>query len=930
MDQLKNICHRLSLRAPQATSLALLTKVMAWQEQCPTQAALLERIRKEHPSVTSFDRDFPSLCFALATGVGKTRLMGAFIAWLYLERGLKNFLVLAPNLTIYEKLKADFTAGTPKYVFKGIGELCRKPPYIITGDDFEANPYAKGGLATLEDNLRINIFNIAKLTAKDAKDSKLAKNDARRALPRIRRLSEYLGTSYFDYLAGLDDLVLLMDESHRYRAAAGMETLNELHPLLGLELTATPQVEQGSRQPQRFGNVIYEYPLSRAIEDGFVKEPAVVTRSNFDPGQSTPEEIERIKLEDGLQVHENTRVALLTYAGDTGRPKIKPFILVIAGDIDHAQHLQELLESPQVCDGRYKGKVLIVHSKAKGGSEGEENIQRLLTVEDTENSVEIVIHVNMLKEGWDVTNLYTIIPLRAANSRTLVEQSIGRGLRLPYGQRTGCPAVDRLSIIAHDRFQEIIDDAGKPDSVFKKGLVIGKDMPDVRMAAVTVPSVADIVLGGTEAQIDETPVATPFPPEAPQPPAATATPGPFSPVEQTARRAAAFFASERDKRIAARTLEEIKRCESRKSSAELLSREMQQRFFQAVVSTLPMEQGMLAPLKDAPTLADKILEATRVYCDLTIDIPRVIVMPEGTVRSYYDDFELDCAGINLQPVAEEILIRHLQSQREERLQSSQAWEHAQRLEDYLVSALMDYADIDYDRHADLLYALSEQLIRHLQSYLIKEDDVRNVLQYHQRSLANFIHKQLQRHFHIEAASYKAYVSRGFTALLPCNYSVEKGTRPRHFRDPLSDGEKSSIRKMLFNGFSKSLFPLIRFDSNPERLFCIVVENDAQVVKWLRPAANGFHIRYTHERVYSPDFVVQTTTANWLCEVKRRSDLDDDEVRDKTRAAQEWCKNASEHTRENGGKPWRYLLIPHDIIKENMTLAGLANACALNP
>ena len=63
----------------------------------------------------------------------------------------------------------------------------------------------------------------------------------------------------------------------------------------------------------------------------------------------------------------------------------------------------------------------------------------------------------MLKEGWEVTNLYTIVPLRAANSRTLVEQSIGRGLRLPYGKRVGIPAVDRLTIVSHDRFQEIID-----------------------------------------------------------------------------------------------------------------------------------------------------------------------------------------------------------------------------------------------------------------------------------------------------------------------------------------------------------------------------------------------------------------------------------------------------------------------------------------
>ena len=93
-------------------------------------------------------------------------------------------------------------------------------------------------------------------------------------------------------------------------------------------------------------------------------------------------------------------------------------------------------------------------------------------MEKPDNPTEIVIHVNMLKEGWDVTNLYTIVPLRAANSKTLVEQSIGRGLRLPYGKRTGVGVVDRLTIVSHDKFQEIVDYANSPDSVIRGGLKV--------------------------------------------------------------------------------------------------------------------------------------------------------------------------------------------------------------------------------------------------------------------------------------------------------------------------------------------------------------------------------------------------------------------------------------------------------------------------
>jgi type III restriction enzyme len=97
-------------------------------------------------------------------------------------------------------------------------------------------------------------------------------------------------------------------------------------------------------------------------------------------------------------------------------------------------------------------------------------------VEETTEPTEIVVHVDKLKEGWDVRNLYTIVPLRAANSSTLVEQSIGRGLRLPYGKRTGVATVDKLTIIAHDKFDNIIEEAKKPNSIIRSVVLIGKDI----------------------------------------------------------------------------------------------------------------------------------------------------------------------------------------------------------------------------------------------------------------------------------------------------------------------------------------------------------------------------------------------------------------------------------------------------------------------
>ena len=140
--------------------------------------------------------------------------MGAFISYLHLAHGLNNFFVLAPNLTIYNKLITDFTPNTPKYVFQGIAEFAIETPEIITGDNYESGFGVRTSLLPgLDIGIHVNIFNISKINS-EVRGGRS---------PRIKRLSEYIGQSYFDYLAGLEDLVLVMDESHRYRASAGIQ-----------------------------------------------------------------------------------------------------------------------------------------------------------------------------------------------------------------------------------------------------------------------------------------------------------------------------------------------------------------------------------------------------------------------------------------------------------------------------------------------------------------------------------------------------------------------------------------------------------------------------------------------------------------------------------------------------------------------------------
>ena len=246
---LHQIGQRLSLRKPQTESLRRLADVIDLVDPSKETdvAGALEAVQAAYPEVEDFERDFPSLCFALATGVGKTRLMGAFVSYLFMTGRSRNFFVLAPNLTIYEKLLADFQPSSPKYVFKGVEAFAHQPPLIVNAENYEEGRGVRGADLLGREAAIINIFNISKINS-EVRGGKS---------PRIKRLQEYIGESYFSYLAGLPDLVLLMDEAHRYRASAGARAISELKPILGLEVTATPK--SVGANAANFRNVIYRY-----------------------------------------------------------------------------------------------------------------------------------------------------------------------------------------------------------------------------------------------------------------------------------------------------------------------------------------------------------------------------------------------------------------------------------------------------------------------------------------------------------------------------------------------------------------------------------------------------------------------------------------------------------------------------------------------
>jgi type III restriction enzyme len=904
--KVREIAARLSLRSPQREALEILSEALSdigfesftAKNGSRDVVKALEILKAKHEKLEDFEREFISLCFALATGVGKTRLMGAFIAYLYLVYGVKNFFVLAPNLTIYNKLIRDFTVSEPKYVFRGLTDFVEQPT-IITGDNYAQTDWGSAGFFG---KIRINVFNISKINS-EVRGGKE---------PKIKRFQEVLGEGYFAYLSNLPDLVLLMDESHRYRASAGVRAINELRPALGLELTATPFVET-TKGTERFKNIVQDYPLGRALKDGFVKEPVVVTRKDFLAAQLSDAKLEEIKLEDGIRLHEKVKVELYTYHKQTLEPLVKPFVLIIARDTTHASALRELILSHEFFKAyHHPDKVLQVDS-----SQNEElMIERLLKIEHPDDPTEIVIHVNMLKEGWDVTNLYTIVPLRAASARILIEQSIGRGLRLPYGRRVSAGgleeyrAVDRLNIVAHDKFQEIIDEANKPSSLLRMQTLelTDDDLRERTRTVVSAPSLQEY-LGLTEPS-----------------PTLEPAPDPSAPLEP---RATPIFTTPEERRIAVEVFKEIERLGKKKDSgisANLLRPEVQAKLIADVQRRIAPSQSPLEFQETSITLASSIAavvaKTSEAVVEKTISIPRIMVVPVGEVRFEYEYFTLELDWLIYRPETKTLAIYSLQTNNQEFVGlPPMPGFHEDNPEDAIVSALVSYSAVDYLLQSELIYDLARQVITHLREQGIKEEALHEWVQQNQKAIAWQIYTQMRQHQRAIATEYEHQVSSGFLPLKQNAFTAPADAPILPVQQP--PPSRSEINKFIYGHFKRCLYPTTKFQSDAERILAAILERDSQ--KWFRPARGQFQIEYRIKldpQEYQPDFVAELEDMIVLLEVKANNEMTSPEVLEKKRVATLWCFHASSHAAQHGGKPWQYHIIAHDLVSLNVDLKRL--------
>ena len=420
--------------------------------------ALTQLVREQQPQWT-YPTDSPEITFELATGVGKTRLMGALIAYLYLAGQSRCFVLLAPRRAILRKTITQTEPGDSKYLFVDAGLL----PAVEVWHGGNVERFAP---AVDDDRtLQLFIFSPQSFTGDDR---------------LVRRASEFGGTSVLDYISSRKDVIGLVDESHHLGKVANEDTrawtqaVRDMKPRIVFGLTATPRRGEGV-------NVLHEYSLQEALRDKlYTKDVRLIVRQRKEADLMSDDDWDHLILDFGLDRLTRKEAAIAAYTGADPLPYIQPVMLVAAENTQHAETVAEWLRLHRGLDDQ---EILVTHSKR---SKTEDEIERLVKIEmPSGNPVRVVINVFELTEGWDVTNVYVVAPLRAMGTYQGAVQTMGRGLRLPAGRRVGDEEIDSLDVICfgRDSLEDILERAVEDygiESDAESGLgVVGADDDDL-------------------------------------------------------------------------------------------------------------------------------------------------------------------------------------------------------------------------------------------------------------------------------------------------------------------------------------------------------------------------------------------------------------------------------------------------------------------
>lgn len=761
-----------------------------------------------------FDPTDP-LVMNMATGAGKTYLMAATVEYLR-RQGIHNVMVVTPSLVVQNKTVQNFSFGYDRY----IGGFPVHPE-VVSPQSYDAWRARQAGrfFEDASDPSMVFIFNVHQLVApRKTTTSSLGTVDGQRT--RIRKFQEDAGSLY-EFLSELDDLVIIADESHLYGASAKAfnQALKDLKPAATVGLTASAS---------RGDNIIFRYPLYRAISDGYVKTPVLVYRKSGYMG----EQAEERQLRDAMSLLRNKEAAYAAYRNDhPSAPATKPALFVVCANVEHATQTAELLRGPGFSGSQMS--VLQVDNQ----HDGEETRKWLDGLDDPDSPIRIVVSVDKLKEGWDTKRIAVMCTLRAMASEVLTQQTMGRGLRLPFGERTGVPTIDQLDILAHTSFVDLLNDEnilktfGLDEAV--EGELSGEDLaghaaPQLKGTEYVAPSGVETAMSSDTTDSDGGPGLEP---------SGGSQPAPHEPTV---------------KAVELDDDEEIEEVPTVVPLEIRINPQFEGTSFLFPTSTM---ESTIAPFRLSQLHDDAIRVAARRVRDTGEVLHRQKLVVSESDQSIgaerIEDAQVASASVDEQEVVRE-LTRRVMGLR----QVTQSKENVAQLRRRIVPGFMNAAPI-----GEWTEKARDSAVSELEALLLQA--VRNHSSNTQTEIT--IHPV------------RLPIDQSFT--LPVGEDVI---------DLLEEGERTEFQVRKFYGeWSKGLFPVASFDSwSGEYLLAMKLNYSSEIVWWKRLyRRDGASIAYSTRDNYYPDFVAMDSSGVcWIIEGKSDRGMDDDIVEKKREAA----------------------------------------------
>jgi type III restriction enzyme len=790
-DTIAEIAARLDLRLPNAEAVRTLAAEVS-----------------QHYDVEEREPPFEAVIDS-ATGVGKTYILVGAMELFAIADDVRDFVIVTPGRTILQKTLDNFTPGHPKSLLAPMSFQ----PVVITADNFNT-PMMR---AAMDDptQIKVYLFTVQSLIKPDSKVGR-----------KTHKFQEGLGTEFYAHLQATERLVVFADEHHTYYGPAFSKAVRDLKPWVLVGLTATPDKKTPRDQ------IIYRYPLAAAIADKLVKTPVIVGRKDDRKDPLT-------KLTDGVTLLDAKRDAIAAYAARTGVEPVNPVMLVVAKDIADADDYGATLRSEEFFGGRFADAVLVVHSNAP-----DEALEELSKVEDPTSPVRIIISVGMLKEGWDVKNVYVIASMRSSVSEILTEQTLGRGMRLPFGAYTDVEILDTLEVVAHERYEELLKKAGVLNEAFvdyrtRAALRINAKGEQVVVSETLRAAIEPIIALGDDgatvvADADSRPVVTTIDRRTAQ-------------VEGAALKLRQAIAPRPE---ATAILVPVLRMSAVDSPFTLADITDTDRFRKLGRSLAADPDGELA----------RTLVSARIIIGAD-GVKRTELVTSGAADRVQSDPTLfEAVDLRLQLVDIVLGSPAVPARKDQRA---------------AVAPLMDaFFDGLGDRAPQLLSAnlgrAGARLVR-----LVAEE---------QRA-------------YMTTPSYEEVVELR-------EFAPTRATD----RDVSGDRHGVFTRTVAYDGWKRALFPIEWFDSRPERTVANMVDEDAGVVSWVRLHTGELPILWNSAgQEYNPDLIViDADGTHWVVEVKMDKEMDSETVKGKRDAARRWANYVTADDRI--AVPWRYLLV----------------------